>query len=371
MTQPHEPAFSLPDARKLVADLFVPRPWIYWTDFLLSWTIGILCFRLTREAPLLSLQQIALFLIAGLAYYRITIFTHELVHLRDKEFRGFRMTWNLLCGIPFLMPSFTYYTHLDHHRRKFFGTDKDGEYLPLGTRPPREIVLYMLQPFLIPVLAIVRFGILTPLTWISPRLRKLVHQRASSMVADPTYIRPMPTEKDLKIIRLQEFAVFGFLMIVAVGLIRQRLPIFQDPLALLVQVYLTSVFILILNELRTLGAHRYTNAGGELTFVEQLLDSVNYPRRPFLTELWAPVGLRFHALHHLFPSMPYHALPAAHRRLMRALPADSPYRQTECDSLASALAQLWRASAASTQPPPAEVLVESPPSGQAQSTEAA
>ena len=29
------------------------------------------------------------------------------------------------------------------------------------------------------------------------------------------------------------------------------------------------------------------------------------------------VGLRYHALHHLMPSMPYHSLPEAHRRLVR------------------------------------------------------
>ncbi len=339
-------AFSLGESRKIVGDLFTPRPLVYWTDFLVSWTIGIVCFRLVREMPLLSLQQIALFVVAGLAFYRITIFTHELVHLRDKEFRGFRIAWNLLCGIPFLMPSFTYYTHLDHHRRKFFGTDKDGEYLPLGTRPPREIFYYLAQPFVIPVLAIVRFGILTPLTWFSPRLRQWVYTHASSMVSDPSYLRPLPTRQAVRIIRLQEFAVFGFLLIVTVGLIRQRLPVFQQPVLVVGQAYAIAVFILMLNAIRTLGAHRYVNAGAEMTFVDQLLDSVNYPRRPLLTELWAPLGMRFHALHHLFPAMPYHNLPQAHRRLMRELPADSPYRQTACDSLPSALAQLWRASAA-------------------------
>jgi hypothetical protein len=36
-----------------------------------------------------------------------------------------------------------------------------------------------------------------------------------------------------------------------------------------------------------------------------------------------PLGLRYHALHHLFPSLPYHALGTAHRRLIVALPPDS------------------------------------------------
>ena len=45
--------------------------------------------------------------------------------------------------------------------------------------------------------------------------------------------------------------------------------IFNEPLSpmILVQIYLTAVFILTLNALRTLGAHRWTSHGGEMTFV--------------------------------------------------------------------------------------------------------
>ena len=94
------------------------------------------------------------------------------------------------------------------------------------------------------------------------------------------------------------------------------------------------MFIVAINALRTLGAHRWTHDGSrEMTFVEQMLDSVNYPHNPLIGGLWAPIGLRFHALHHIFPTMPYHALATAHKRLMRELPADSPYRRTEARSL--------------------------------------
>jgi fatty acid desaturase len=107
--------------------------------------------------------------------------------------------------------------------------------------------------------------------------------------------------------------------------------------------YATGVVIVTVNALRTLGAHRWLNAdGGEMTFVEQMVDSVNYSRSPISSGIWAPVGLRFHALHHIFPTMPYHALATAHRRLLRDLPTDSPYRLTEGDSLIAAIALLWR-----------------------------
>jgi fatty acid desaturase len=79
-----------------------------------------------------------------------------------------------------------------------------------------------------------------------------------------------------------------------------------------------------------------------MTFLEQLLDSLNYPNWPWVSVLWAPVGLRFHALHHLFPSLPYHNLARAHHRLMAELPADSPYRLTESPGRVASIAQLWR-----------------------------
>ena len=101
------------------------------------------------------------------------LFTHELTHLRAGTFRGFRIAWNLLCGIPFLMPSFMYYTHVDHHMRKHFGTERDGEYLPLATRPWWHLLLYLCQPFVVPMIAVVRFLILAPVSWISPALSRL------------------------------------------------------------------------------------------------------------------------------------------------------------------------------------------------------
>ena len=79
-----------------------------------------------------------------------------------------------------------------------------------------------------------------------------------------------------------------------------------------------------------------------MPFVDQLLDSVNYPNSGLSGLIWAPVGMRYHALHHLFPTLPYHNLDEAHRRLIVALPADSPYRQTSSPSLPASLWQLWQ-----------------------------
>jgi fatty acid desaturase len=348
-------SFSMAEARHIVRDLFTPKPWIYWTDFLVSLGVGGVLYGLVRRVPNWSLLQVGFFLISCVLFFRASLFIHEIVHFRTGTFRAFRFVWNLFCGIPFLIPSFVYYTHLDHHRRKHYGTKEDGEYLPLGHQTPWHILFYLSQTLVIPGVVVVRFLVLTPLTWVFPPLRRWVHRRISSMVMDPTYIRPLPARDMLRVWRVQEFGCFLFCGVVAVLLIRGLQPGAEPngpfpirrgvlPIGFLVQAYLTGVMIVLLNAIRTLGAHRFLNDGREMTFVEQLVDSVNYPRRPLITGIWAPVGLRFHALHHLFPAMPYHNLAAAHHRLMKELPADSPYRLTVGDSLTTSLCQLWRAS---------------------------
>lgn len=345
--------FSLAQTRKIVGDLFEPNPWIYWADFLATIIAGNACFGLVRWIGMsdrpwgIKLALLAApFVACCLLFYRASMFIHELVHLRTGTFRGFRLAWNLLCGIPFLIPSFVYYPHLDHHRRKHYGTPADGEYLPLSHRRPWHIVFYIAQALVIPVLAAVRFGLLTPLTWACPPLRRWVHRRASSMVIDPLYIRPLPTAKVRWIIYTQEALCFLWLVAIfaSAWIVHRRLPY-----PFLIQGYATGVTVVLLNSLRTLGAHRWTNRGyEEMTFLEQVQDSINYPQRPWVTELWGPIGTRYHALHHLFPSLPYHAMPAAHRRLMAQLPADSPYRQTEEATLWAALKSLWRRASGSS-----------------------
>ncbi len=337
-------SFSLAEARRLVTDLFEPNPWIYWTDFMVTISVGMACFPVISHAPSIPVRLVA-FVVCALAFYRASIFTHEMVHLPGKKWKPFRFAWNMLCGIPFLIPSFTYYTHLDHHRRKHYGTRRDAEYLPLAAQPPYKTVLYLMQSLVAYPLAIIRFGIVTPLSWISPAVRDFAAKHASSMIMDPFYIRPLPSAKERRVWRIQELLCFAWVVGLATVYIRGVIPFTGKPLPwdFLPKLYGLSVAIMLLNSIRTLGSHRFLGADEEeFTFTEQLVDSVNHPGHAIVGPLWAPLGQRYHALHHLFPSMPYHHLGTAHYRLMEQLPADSAYRMTNSPGLTATLVDLWR-----------------------------
>jgi fatty acid desaturase len=346
--QPGTPhSFSISAAKSLVKDLSRPVAWVYWTDFLATITVGHAAFgvmlraeQLTgwEGAPLWTLK-LGLFAVVAITYMRATMFIHELVHLPHRGFRAFRVAWNLLCGIPFLIPSFLYYPHVDHHRRKHYGTDHDGEYLDLSHRHPAHVLLFIGAAFIVPVAAFLRFAVMSPIAWVLPGFRSWVERHASSMVVDVFYLRGDFGPQARRIMRLQEVACFAWCLVMLA-----RAPIVSGQWVdgFLVHAYAVSVTLILINNVRTLGAHRWVGDGRELSFEEQLLDSVNYPYRPWITELWGPTGTRYHALHHLFPSIPYHNLGRAHRRLAAGLPADSLYHATVRVSLIGAIVELWQ-----------------------------
>jgi fatty acid desaturase len=100
------------------------------------------------------------------------------------------------------------------------------------------------------------------------------------------------------------------------------------------------VCISFLNTARVLGAHEYDSNGAARSRQGQLRDSIDTPGGPW-TELWAPVGLRYHALHHYFPGIPYHNLAAAYRRIVATLPDPSMYLDSTSPSLRRSLTELY------------------------------
>ncbi|MEZ6090902.1 MAG: fatty acid desaturase [Pirellulaceae bacterium] len=232
--------------------------------------------------------------------------------------------WNILCGVPFLIPSFVYLPHLDHHRRKSYGTDEDGEYIPLAHMSRWYILGFILQSMILPILGYARFLLVSPVCWVFPSARRWVHKHASTMVVDPFYERRDASPELMRLVIRQEVCCFIWLLWFTFGdyLMTGRI---VSPLWILG--YLLGVSVITLNAVRTLGASMARRWARDVLRDPQLLDTVNYPSRAWITELWGPVGTRYHATHHLFPSLPYHDAPEAHRRLVAGLPSASLYRR--------------------------------------------
>lgn len=331
-----EDEFSVAQAKQLVADLFERKPHLYWIDFLTSVTVAYGATFLYLSATPFSATQVAAFVVAGLAIFRAGTFIHEIVHMGAGVMPGFRFVWNALFGVPLLMPSPFYRNHIDHHSKAHFGTPRDGEYLPLALGPASEVLRYLAQAPSLPLLVILRFFI-TPLSYLHPRLRALTIERASAFVSNPYYRMELRGPADLRGIVLSEWFCFAWLcVLVALTLNGVIAPQYLGLM------YLLMTYTLGLNWIRNLAAHGYGNTGDPVSLSAQVCDSINITGQHWLTAPLFPVGLRYHATHHLFPGLPYHALGEAHRRLMRELPADSPYRATDYPTFLSAARNLWR-----------------------------
>ena len=182
---------------------------------------------------------------------------------------------------------------------------------------------------------LIRFGLLAPLSLLSPKLRAAVVAKYSGLQINPRFRRPFPTGDFKRRWLIQEAAAslwaIALLTLVATGVIPMR--------SFLIFLAISSG-VMFLNQIRTLVAHLWENDGEPMSVTEQYLDSVNVPPPGTLPALWAPVGLRFHALHHLLPGLPYHALGEAHRRIAAALEPDSPYYRSNYRGLTPLVARL-------------------------------
>jgi fatty acid desaturase len=324
------------EARALIPDLFERSARVYWFDLLASAAVAWAATAVFFLSPAWSAWQVAGLLVAGVMFYRAGTFIHEIVHMPSRQMVWFKRAWNLLVGIPLLMPWILYRNHTEHHNHRQFGTPADGEYLPLASSPLGETLKYLVQAPLLPLFMVVRFGLIGPLSWLHPRLRELALTYVSAAVSNPYYRKRFP-KRDENHLKIVEAACFLWLLALATLAIRGTIGG-----ADLLRAYLLLAFTLTLNWIRNLAAHRYGNPGGRMTHQEQVVDSINITGQTWLTIIMFPVGLRYHALHHMFPALPYHAMDEAHRRLVAGLPADSPYRLTNHTNFFSVVADLFR-----------------------------
>lgn len=332
-----ESTLSIASLRRDYRDAFEPKPWLYWCDLVASAGVGWTAFFLGLTADSM-LPAMAAGTVALLALYRAVLFIHELTHLKSGALPGFEAVWHLLVGLPMLAPSLLYVgSHGDHHRQRLYGTVMDPEYDTLADWSGLRLLASGLGLVVVPAALILRWSVLGPLSWAIPPLRRFVVERLSTLVINPAYRRRMPGEGDQRRWRLGEGATALVVWSVGFAVAQGAIPAFW-----IAQWYGMLAAILLLNHVRTLAAHRYRSGGHAVDQTGELLDSVNLVGGGPIMALLAPVGLRFHALHHFAPTLPYHSLGAVHRALDRKLPQSSAYRQAGVRGLWPALSGLVR-----------------------------
>ncbi|AXJ97028.1 MULTISPECIES: fatty acid desaturase [unclassified Sphingomonas] len=324
-------------AAELTRDLIAPSPRIYWADLIASAAIGY--GALAAAVTVSGTGWVVLFaVISALALYRALSFIHEVSHMKHSALPRFRGGWNALVGVPMLTPSFMYEgVHNLHHAKTRYGTVEDPEYLPLALMKPWTLPAFVLISALAPIGLLIRYAVLSPLSLLSPKLRAIVMERYSALAINPQFRRRAP-EGEARVLwnRVEAAAslwAIAIVVLTATGVFPLR--------GVLIALAIGSG-VAVVNQVRTLVAHLWENDGEPMSVTGQYLDSVNVPPPALLPALWAPVGLRYHALHHLIPALPYHSLGEAHRRITAALEAGSPYHKASYTGLPGLVNKIFR-----------------------------
>jgi fatty acid desaturase len=321
-------------AAELTRDINSAKPWIYWSDLLASALAGYAALAGAMLLP--AGWAVVSAVVAVLALYRAGSFIHELTHIKHSDVPWFRFGWNALVGVPLLVPSFMYEgVHNLHHTRVRYGTVEDPEYLPLALMKPWTLPVFVVTAMLAPVALLVRYGVLTPLSLLSPWLRGEIVARFSGLQINPKFRRRAPEGELKRQWAWQEAGASLWSLALIGGVISGFIPLRAFLIFLGV-----AACVMLLNQVRTLVAHLWENEGAPMTVTAQYLDTVNVPPPSMLPALWAPVGLRYHALHHLLPSLPYHALGEAHRRIAAALGVESTYHKASYAGLPGLVTRL-------------------------------
>jgi fatty acid desaturase len=320
-------------------DLQKPTPAIYWADLLGSATAGWGAFAVAcvgRDAG----TVVAAGLLATILLYRAHLFIHELSHAA-RRLRGFTTVWNIMAGFPLLVPSsFAVGVHAFHHRPDTYGTAEDPEYLPFA-RSRALIVRFVLVNFAFPWLMALRFLVAGPVALLAPSLQRYLERHASSLAMNSAFVREVSAAQHRSMLAQQVGLLLVWIPLVAL------LWTGVWPLRVALCWIVVATGIALMNGIRTLAAHHYRGDGSVFDREGQRADSIDIPGA-WWTTIWAPVGHRYHALHHYAPGLPYHNLGAAYRRLaaLQTQSGDAP-ADASGRNLPASLTRLWSAAGTS------------------------
>jgi fatty acid desaturase len=290
---------------------YEPKRWLYWMDFLASTALGYGLWATAWYAsnPWLST---ALLLTAVPALYRAAFFMHEIVH-QGGNWKAFKWTWNCLVGIPLGVPSFfNELVHDEHHQVGNFGTAGDPQYRPLSLTGFPVLLQYFGTAFWGPLVPVIRYLLLFPISLAFPRFRETVETRFSvATMMRPDYQRHGLDAGEKRELLRVELIGFGIWSLVLAVISLRGLP-----LKLGAEWCVISGGLILFHQLRTCIAHLYLRPldSRPSTLAQQAADSIDISGG-VLASLVAPLGSRYHGTHHLFPEVPYHRLGRLHLHL--------------------------------------------------------
>lgn len=306
---------------EIIQHLTKPNPIIFWADLLGS---AICCYSLMyacMQYPLNHPLKWVLFISCSIFVNRGIYFMHEIFH-QTKFVKGFEIAHNLLFGCVFKFPSYITFPHHFHHRTTTYGTQEDPEYD--GNWIGKSFFHYfsvLVSSLFMPAFLFVRFGIMPLLyPFIGQTLRNKIYQRISTFALNPTYLRPLPNKEEFKNWMIQDYMTFAINSGVLFLLFTHRLSLEN-----FITFHMLGAAFFFPNFYRALIAHRYVANTEDKTIEAQLADSISIPNSK-LDFFLAPVGLKYHSLHHYFPMIPYHNMKKAHDLLVLA--KDQNYLQS-------------------------------------------
>jgi fatty acid desaturase len=324
-------------------DLQAPSPAIYWADLVGSAVAGWAAFAVACLAGDPRVAGVAA-AAAAILLYRAFLFIHELSHAA-RHIRGFAAAWNVLAGFPFLVPScFAVGVHAAHHRPSTYGTPGDPEYLPFG-RSRALIVRFVCMNLAFPWAMALRFLVAGPIALLVPPLQRRLERDVTSLAMNTAYRRQVDAAQHAIIVREQ----IELLAWWAAALGLWWIGVIPTRAAGVWAVVATA--IALTNGIRTLAAHTYESDGSVSDRETQWADSIDTPGA-WWTGIWAPVGHRYHALHHYVPGLPYHNLGEAYRRLRAASASGAAVEHgTVRSGLLASLRDLWAAAGSRSRQP--------------------
>jgi len=316
------------DARTVIhqspVDFFAVDAKKYWLDMVVCTVCAYTAAGVSLQADSWWIKAIT-FPLAAFWLYRANSMVHEVSHLTQSQLNSFKVGWNLLLGVPTLFPS-TFFTshHRDHHSGRYYGTEQDPEYI-INVFTPGSVlssVFYALHVLIYPLWVLLRF-MFAPVSYLKPEWREFTLRRLSSFTLNWKY------ERNTSRVDRKNFAIIELLCCVRAWAIPITIAMGINHWTRVPQMYLLAIAILFMNQMRFFADHHFESHGKQMTMANHVMDSCNYSKSDWLTWLFFPFTIRFHALHHLFPTIPYHHLPAAHEHLSRNLPSDSAYHDLD------------------------------------------